>query len=311
MTLILLCASLIGETKLKPVAMVMRVEGGAQLLRGTAAAVPLRDMDLLLPGDRLNAGKGGTTLMVFAPGHVERLRGSKVVTVGNDGCTPAADVERLKRALTPVNVKRITKLAHLAHSSRAGVGVLRGSEDPDPPRVTPLHGSTVLTRRPTFPWPAEPGAIGYEVSLITGEGADRRVEWTAGTDRPSLAYPSKKADLPQGEMRYWEVTARYGGNKEKTIIKSVFGVAAKSEQTHLASLRPLAEGEDPGGWVLAAVTYESYGVYGEALALYEKLAKNRPHQANLQRALASYYERGGHKEKAAAARKRAAELRSR
>jgi hypothetical protein len=169
--------------------------------------------------------------------------------------------------------------------------------DAPPPRVTPLRGTLALSRRPTLTWPA-PSATTCE----------RRLEWKVSTERANLSYPEKQRDLPAGVTRSWEVTARFKGDKEEVVVKSRFNVAAEVEAKQLARLRPLVEDKASEGWVLAVATYEAYGALDEALALYERLARERPEQANYQRALAADYARAGLTKQAEAARQAARKL---
>lgn len=291
----------------KPVAMVLEAGPGATLRRADTSARPLGDMDLLLPGDRLEAGKESVTLVVLADGYSEQLAPGKSVTVGERGCMPAEAVERHPGRLSPANLR---VLRRLANSNRGGVGVIRGTDDAAIPPVSPLFGSTVLNRRPTLSWPTIPDASGYEVRLYSGQGRDRKLEWQATTVKHVLPYPEKQPDLPPGVVRHWEVTAQMRNGEPREVWKSRFSVAAQAEARALERLKPLAEGKDPAGWLLAALTYGAYGAYDEALPLYERLARDRPGQASYQAALASYYDRAGLRDRAEQARKRAEALKA-
>jgi hypothetical protein len=290
----------------EPVAMVLRAGPGATLRRGTAAR-PLRDMDLLLPGDRLDGGKGGASLVVLSDGHFEQLLPGRSATLGKGGCAPPDAVKVQKRKLSAVNLKRLTNLARLAQKGRGAVGIIRDREPDAPARVVPIHQSVVLSRRPALAWPAVPGAVGYDVRLYVGSAADRRLVWKASPKEPRLSYPAK-SDLAFGDRCYWEVTARLPGDGEKVVVRSEFLVLASTSHERLAEVRRLAAGEGPDDWLLAAAAYEAYGALDEALALYEKLARARPEQANYRRALAYYYARAGLTEKAEAARAAARKL---
>jgi len=66
----------------------------------------------------------------------------------------------------------------------------------------------------------------------------------------------------------------------------------------------LAASKDLDEQLLAAAIYRSFDAYDEALALYEKVAENRPGATNVLQALAHLYDRAGDREKAQATRKR-------
>ena len=306
----LLCLALVlvaDAPKSKPVAMVLEVAGEATLRRGDAPAEPLRDMDLLRPGDRLEATKGHVRIVIVDDGHFERLQTGKIVTMGDKGCTPADAVERATGKLADADLRR---LRGLVKSSRGGVGVLRDLDTPTVPAVTPLLGSTILTQRPTFAWPALKGAARYDVRLFSGEGKERQREWkqTAVSPEPRLSYPESEKELPLGVTRFWQVTGLDAEGKFVATIEYRFSVAAEAELARQPALRKLAESADPNDWLLAAASYEEFAAYGEALPLYQKLAGKRPEQANYQVALMHYYGRAGLFDKAEEARLKAGTL---
>jgi hypothetical protein len=294
------------EAPRHPVAMVLEVEGRATLRRGEAPARPLREADLLRPGDRVEAAEGARlSVVLLADGHGETVQPGRTVTVGPDGCAPADAVRRHEARLPQAD---LTALRGLARSSRGGVGVLRhGPEGEEVPAVTPLRGSRLLTNRPAFSWPAVPGATSYEVRLFALQ-ADRKPEWKATTTQTHLAYPEKQPPLPYNRTRYWEVTPLDKDGQPLPAIRSRFHVAPVAQIAQLAKLKLLARGSDPKDWLLAAASYEAVYAYDDALPLYEKLAARRPDQAAYQRALAHYYTLAGRREDAARARSRAREL---
>jgi hypothetical protein len=293
-----------------PVAMVLTTKRAVTLERGGDKPRHVGAMDLLGPGDRVRVPDGGEALLVFlGDGHRERLRKKGDVTVNETGCAPAGAVERLEGPRLPADSLR--GLREMAVSGRGAVGVPRGEAAPTPQVVTPMFGATVLSDRPSLSWPAASGATGYRVELLSGaEGQDERVLWKAETKEPRLDYAAKEKPLRPGLKYRWRVAALLGDEKEERVVdNSKFLVATKREMEALAKVRPLASSKDPDDLVLAAATYEAYGAYGEALALYEKLAARFPDEANFQAALANYNERAGRPDGAKAAREKAAELR--
>jgi len=288
-----------------PVAMVLTTKGTVTLQREPDKSGPLRAMDLLRPGDQLNAGADSEATVVFlADGRRERLKAKAKATVGDKACMPAESVQKLENA--PLTAANLQSLRDLAASGRAGVGVLRGENPTEPLLVTPLYGATTVTDRPLFRWPAVDKAQSYRVEVLSGDG--QRVLWRATTKEPTLSYPEKEAVLRRGTKVVWRVAARLSEDKEDRVVDSKFSVATKEEADELAGLKKLADSDDPVSWLLAATTYEAHGVYGAALRLYEKLAEKFPREGNYQVALASYYERAGQPDKAKAAREKAKQL---
>jgi hypothetical protein len=306
-----------------PVALVAVVRGEVKRERGkkvTAADYG----DLVLAGDRFTVGMDDVVVLVFlADGHRERLKAGSSATAGEKGCTPAEAVEVVEGSRPPTKEQLRLLYEHAravqAVGGRAAVGVLRGpaavgvlrgsSEAPLLP-VRPLWGSRVLTDHPTLNWQPVMGADSYQVVLLEGpEGRDERTLWKVVTKQTTLPYPEEEKVLEMGLRYRWRVSARQG-EQEKVVLEGRFFTARKEVREELARLRPLVASDDPADWLVAALAYEAAGVYDRALALYEKLAEKAPKAANYQLALAAYYERAGQRDQAAAARKKAEELRT-
>lgn len=83
-----LCAA---DEPAAPVAMILTTRGTVTLERGSDKQ-PLRAMDLLRPGDVLQAGDGETILVLLDSGRRERLNPGGRVSVAAGGCTPETGV---------------------------------------------------------------------------------------------------------------------------------------------------------------------------------------------------------------------------
>jgi tetratricopeptide (TPR) repeat protein len=291
----------------RPVALVVTAKGDVALHRGKDR-VPLRGADRLFPGDRLAAGTDADlTLLLLSGGRRERLKPGKAATVGAKGCTPADAVEPSEgqRRLTEAQEKGLLKYARDAGEG-ANLRVLRGDPDPRARLVRPMSGSRVLTDHPTLTWPAVPGAVDYQVQMLSGaEGKEERVLWRLTTRATVLPYPEDEAVLKPGQKYRWRVTARLKGDAERPVIEGKFFTAREEQTAALRPLRALAQSEDPVDWLTAVAAYEAAGAFDNALPLYEKLAARSPAAANYQLALAALYDRAGDKDKADAARRRA------
>jgi hypothetical protein len=297
---------LLADKPAPPVALVLTVSGAITLEQKGVKPCRLGAGDLLRPGDRLAAGPDAEALLVFwDEERYERLKPKARATVGAKGCKPVEAVERVEgKKLPPAQVE---SLRELGRSGRRAGADLRGRPPATPQRVTPLYGATVLTDRPAFTWRPAEKVDSYRVELWSGDG--RRRLWRATTTAARLDYPPKEAALKPGLGYQWRVMARRGEDEDPDpVVDSKFSTATKTEAADLAAVKELAAGDNHADLLLAAVMYEEHGVYGEALAVYEKLAAKRPEEANFQLALGNYYERGGRSEEAAAARAKAKKL---
>ncbi len=297
------------ETK---VVMVLAVKGEVLVQAGAGTKRPVKVMDLLAEGEKLSVpASGEAVLLVVGDKHRERVKPGSAVTLGAAGCMPAAAVERLA-AVTPNSEVDYQNVARLSGSGRAAGAAVRDPQLPKtPPVVTPMFGAAVLSDRPTLTWEAVEGATGYTVRLLPGQletltGKERPV-WTMPSKGTRLSYPEKEKPLTRGRVYVWIVTAEKDG-AAKTAWQSQLFVVTKSQSAELEKLQPLVEGKDPAGWLLAALTYQEHTVYDEALAQFERLAKQTPKEVQFQAALADYYERAGRSKQAAEALERAKAL---
>jgi hypothetical protein len=310
MGLLIVCCLVLAPEKpaRKPVvAMVLHASPGAVLLVGKEAQ-PLRDMDLLREADVVRVSKDPVRVVFLVSGQGERILPGKTVTVGKSGCSPPQSVEKFKSKTTPA----IRRLHKLLTSERAGVGVARGPSLLRPPVEVigwPIPESKTLSQRPTFRWPALPGAIEYEVRVESVPDKEPRLLWKETTKKTVLSYPSRHPPLALGSDVLWSVTAVLPEGKRKEVVPpSELTVASRLLRKTLADLTPLLESNHPEDWLLAALVYESRRLYTEAMPLYEKADARRPRQPNILEALRFYYDHTSQKDRATAVRKRLLEL---
>jgi hypothetical protein len=293
----------------RKVAMVLGVSGAVTVERDGIAR-PVRVMDMLADHDRVTVPADGAAALVFLDdNHREWLQPNTRVAVGADGCTPPAAVKRGESVSTGLTYPDVARLCG------TGPGAVVVVRDPrvvkQPPAVTPLFGSTVLTGRPPLSWQPVGGAAGYQVRLVSGRldtaGVKEQTLWTAQTRVPRLPYPATEKPLAFGNSYSWHVLADMGDGA-LVVVRSQFAVATRTEVADLARVRPLAARDEPADLLLAALTYHEYGVYDEALAAFERLARLRPREARFQTALADYYARAGRPEESVQALERALKL---
>lgn len=299
-TLLLATLVLLPPPGAAPVGIVLTVQGAASLERGNEKGRPVAAAELLYAADRLRTAQGAEARLVFFhDGHRERLKPGSRATVSAKGCTPAEAVEPLPSKKP--SAANLESLRGLARSERAAVRVayMRMLK-------SPLEGSRVLTLTPKFSWiPAARGAS-YQVELRTGDG--KATLWRATTQGWILPYPEQQKPLEYGESYRWRVTVRLPAGGAKEVVGGRFQVATEAEGEELALVQPLATSKDSRHLLFAAATYDAYGVFDEALDLFDRLAHTYPEEAHFQRALAAYYERAGDKATARRARERARQL---
>jgi hypothetical protein len=287
----------------RPAALVVRVKG-AVVAGGRVGRRRVGPGDFLLPGETVSAAADAEALLVFLlRGERRRLRPGARATLTRDGCDPAVAVEPVGPAGLPREA--LTKVREVEVREGGGVGVVRGGAPATEARVTPLFGTFVPTDRPAFAWPPVEGAEGYILQLKDGSGRG----WKAMTKEAKLAYPERERPLEFGQKYLWTVKARLQDGGERTVVdESNFKVLLRGEPEELAAVRKLAEGGGVEGLLLAAAAFEGYGVYDEALRVFEKLARLQPGVARYQLALARYYRHAGRPDKAREALERAKKL---
>jgi hypothetical protein len=305
-----------GPSKDQPAMMVLEVQGPVEVTPVTGRPRRAAVGELLSPGERLAVPAGGAaTVAVLGSGVKEEIKPGSEATVGSQGCTPPEAV--LKRTVPRVTVARALKGLSLAPLGGRFAGVVfRGAEDQTaaaPPAVTPIFGAAVLDGRPTLSWTPIPGATEYRVRLFRVGGllddpGREHTLWMATTREPRLPYPEQETPLPAGVPVSWSVTAQTDAGAVPAVPRSKFAVLTTREAADLVGVKPLAEGRDPADLLLAALTYHAFGVYDEALPLFERLARLEPNDVYLQATRAEYYTRAGRLREAREALERAKAL---
>lgn len=293
----------------RPVALVLKVGGAVTRQRGETK-VPLNPGGKLLPGDRLSVPRGGEVVLVyFADSHRERVKPGATATVGKQRCGPANAVEvpKVARRLTARN---LDKVREIVVGEGASVGVPRDWPPPlETARMTPTYGTRLASLRPSFSWPAVKDADSYKLEVFRSAG---RLLWERhGLKKTSLEYP-KDAKPLKADIRYsWRVSVTLKNeNIEEVVPRSPFYVLPSEDVKALADDPALkvTRDSDPADLMLAAVTYETYGVHDEALRVYEWLAEKAPREALFPLILSRYYKQAGRKDKAREALEQAKKL---
>jgi hypothetical protein len=280
-----------------PVAMVLDVRGRVEVQPMEGASHRITIGELLYAGERLAVpADGSATLAFLGIGARERLRPAIEATVGPDGCAPSESVAE-RRAQRPAVASALKGVRPATDASRKAGVVFRGvaARLPEsPPAVSPMFGAMVASERPSLSWEPDAGAKGYRVRLLSSAG---RELWEAESAVPSLAYPKDEEALQPSYLYSWEI-ADLEGN---TLVRSRFAVARRSVARQMAALAEQADSDDPAELLEAALAYSQLEAFGDALAMYERLARRAPDEPVYQEALAELYRRAGRPEEAAAA----------
>jgi hypothetical protein len=283
----------------KRVAMVLAVQGPVTIRGKDGAARPAQAMKMLSEKERVIVPGDGKMEIVFTEdNHRERVKPGSEVAIGSAGCVPAEAVERDEGV--NVAIAFPTDVPPLTGLEPGAAFIPRGPRIPDESfGVSPMFGSAVLSNRPTLSWPAVADAAVYRVQMVRGRIdtslSRERLVWTAQTKDPRLSYPPKAKALSCGQIYSWYVSIRSGA-RDKVVHKSQFAVPSQVDLDEVAKVRQLAASKASADRVMAALTYQSYALYDEALALFEGLAKEQPREAAFQHALAYYYTRAGRTE---------------
>ena len=301
---------LLGPTdKPLPVALVLSVEGNVTERALECAPEALRRGALVRPGSHLTSTSTGSALLYFVgDGHTERILPSSKVIVWAEGGKPHEAVERMvaARRLSKPNLSR---LREFVQSSQPAIGEFRGGSLAElHSAVTPIFGATILDTRPSFTWPKRADAGSYRFSVFNILPDKDELLWTVSVSEAHLNYPRNKEALGFGEAFRWRAIVSKGPSIGVVAAEGKFFTITKRQLKGIAELRELAQSKDTGDLVLAATSYEANGLYGEALATYERLAKTLPNEPTFEHALEFYYLLAGQPEKSKTAKKRAEQL---
>jgi hypothetical protein len=305
-----------GPGPMSPAARVLAVKGKATIVEAETSDRPAAIYGTIYADERLAVAKDAEVTLVFrGDGHVERIAAPGTFTVTPDGCQPQTGVKRVhmpekNRAV----VGKISKgprgivqggvvMARAAAPEPNGNSSTQDSELPldfAPGKIRPLPDSTLLTAKPTFSWPAVPKATKYTLKLyFLGNQV-----WSAESATPRLEYSGDA--LKSGAMYSWKVTTTLDG-KPAAVCAGMFHTASKRQRAEAASIEKLLAEPEPVGLAVAAMWYKQNGLYIEAIAVNERLAKLTP-DAAICRELAELYYQAGRDEDAIAAEAKAAEL---
>jgi hypothetical protein len=289
----------------KPVGMIIAVKGKVTIQSKKGKPKQVRVMRLLSVGDKLSTGKGSeTTLVFFASKYRERLSANRKATVAAKGCVPRKAVVRKETRRLVIRGAR--EFGKNKISGGGAVVIFRDLGLPEQiPPVAAMFGSVVLSQKPAFSWKALSGATSYQVKCETSSG---NPHWSVVTQTNRLAYPESKKLLERGSTYSWTVTAMLPKGDKKLVGQSKLTIANELDLEDVATLKPMSTSDDPADLLLAAIVFHKLRMYEQALAIFERLAKQLPAEPAYHVSLASYYKRAGRPDDAKAQLKKAAAL---
>jgi hypothetical protein len=265
--------------------MVVDLVGVVEIRPPDVAPVRARVGDLVYPGERLSVPENSSVVLaILRVGTREEVKPVREATVTPEGCAPPDAVARRKEHTKPIAATLKGLRAVSDDSRKAGVGFRSGPEEP--PAITPIFGATLANDRPAFTWPPVEGATTYRIKLLSGAG---RELWRAETKEARSAFPEGKEPLQRGYVFRWEVTDQ----DFRPLASGEFSVATDSELKQLDELKALADSGDRADLLATALAYRRLGAYAEAIAIYERLAKQSPDETAYREALSELYRLAG------------------
>ena len=309
-----------------PAARVLEIKGKARVVEAKDLDRPAAVYGTIYADERIVVEKNTQVTLVFrGDGHAERIVAPGTYQVTEKGCKPSKGVEQV--AMPEENRVVVGKLSKGPRGIVQGGVVMPRAPAPHPkddkptPKPTdlgapsaektpaivelgefrPVTGSTLLTVKPVFTWPAVPKAKQYKLSLFF---LGNQI-WTADAETPRLTY-SGDTPLKAGALYSWEVTAMIDG-KPEPIGEGAFHIANERQRACAAEIEKLLSKPEPLYLALAALWYKQNEMLCEAIAVNEKLTKQAPSMAVYQE-LAELYTRVGMEKAAVAAEEKAVEL---
>ncbi len=309
-----------------PAARILEIKGKAMVVEAKDLDRPAAVYGTIYADERIVVEKNTQVTLVFrGDGHVERIVAPGTFQVTEKGCRPSKGVEQV--AMPEQNRVVVGKL------SKGSRGIVQGGvvmprapaprpkdndanskpKDLDAPPANklpatvdmgsfrPISGSTLLTAKPVFSWPAVPKAKKYTLSLFF---LGNQV-WAADTENTRLEY-SGETPLKAGALYSWEITATLDG-KPEPIGEGAFHMANDRQRASAAEIEKLLVKPEPLYLALAALWYKQNEMLFEAIAINEQLVKLTSNAAVYQE-LAELYSRAGMEKAATAAEDKAANL---
>jgi hypothetical protein len=293
----------------EPIAFVVAMKGGVQVTPAGAKDAQRAALGRPLErGDQVKVGAGGSASLFFSDGNVIELGERSTITVGGK-------VGKAENRMGPggeVSADVFQKVSKFITSDSKNAGLVAlapmrsGAKSSAPFALAPRH--TALTGgRPDFHWQSIEGANRYRVVLVH-EGED---VWSREVEATELEYPADLPPLSEGDYA-WRVQAfsdRGPLRDEEVPFRVLDPAEARQIDEHLESIT-LATGDAPAeaGHFVAGSYLMGRGLFRDAQAHFEALARLAPDSPGSHEALGNLYRAVGLNDLAAAEFQKALEL---
>lgn len=282
----------------EPAALVIRVQGDVQIVRGGASPSAATVGDELFVGDAVVPSVGARAILITRAG------GQQIVT---DRTT----VEEPRGGGNPDIFERAMSTLAQAASADATTGGRQGMIRPIPGQtslVAPRNALAVASARPTFTWTATPGQR-YDVMLRKVDGG-RPMIFEVGSDT-TWTLPADAPDLETGATYQWTVFVggRQGGRALQPQDFRVIGLEESVElEDYLGEIAVFGLDPRGDGLMLTLVAYRDMELFYEARGAIEAVEADGPLSWQLYKMKGEILAELGHETEARAAFDRADEL---
>ncbi|HVP15114.1 MAG TPA: hypothetical protein VMS88_06195 [Terriglobales bacterium] len=296
---LVVAASFASVARSEPLAIVAAVRGRVEFTPAAGGAPARASFGQALErGDRVSVGPGGAATIFFDGGSViELAEKSAIVIGGRASAKPKAARVGLPGEVYASVSKFVTGGSR--ESGLVALSVLRGGTDATPLLVEPRR-TEILDLRPSFRWRSVEGAARYRIA-VSGDSGEL---WSRETEGTVLEYPPDAAALAAAGAYAWEVRAfsdRGELRREDSFFHVLEAGEAAAVRGALAKIRDAAGGPGAAAARFLAGSYLfGRGLYGDAAAEFDSLARSSPDVPAPHEALGNVYRAIGLMDQAAA-----------
>lgn len=234
------------------------------------AGKPLNLFDYLYPGNEALLAAGAKLVVTEHQTNRElAFTGPGKVKVSPEGISATAGAKLASRELQALQVNAASQGVARRHQQAA---ITLRSLDP---LLAPRHHSAVRDVRPEFSWMVSGG----QLSLAVYDAAGGQVASLPLAPEGRMRLP-EYVNLEPGQTYGWTILSADGTPLSSS--RKAFRVLSVAEQQLIDSSRP-ADSAGVADWALYAALLENYWLGDEARSIWQRLANERPNDANLKR----------------------------
>lgn len=281
----------------EPAALVVQLEGGADIRRdGATSAAAIGSQ--LLAGDEVLPASGARAVLIMRTGAQQIVTEPTTVTVPT-GSGSSTIFDRARQML-----------AQAASAEARNAGGRQGMIRPipgEPVIVKPRNGLTVTSTHPTFEWMPVDGAENYTVQIRKLEGRARPMRFQVDGAH-SWTLPAEQDGLEHGATYAWTVAPRPGRPTPEQQFSVLDATEAESLDARLEEISTLGLDPHGDGLFLTAMIYREMDLFYEARSALMGIEEQGAMSAELYLLKGEILNMLGHAEEAQAAFDRADEL---